>query len=436
MDKLYFKKKLLIRIEHFWILLLSLDWKRFSISKEFKDILYSIEWADSKVLIEKFGKQLWNDKIIKLIESLHGKWLLIYSSNKLNSNVKIIENDFISKDSLSFPRTVYRELTQLCNLSCIHCYSNWMVKWFEWLPFDIIKNTIDELVQKWVEFLNIWWWEPLIYKDIYKVLKYAIGKWLMIEMTTNWTLINEQSIKKLKETGLKFIQISLDGSNKKIYEKIRVGASFERVVNSIKLLVSSWFTVSVNTVLMKYNQGDEINIIKLCKNLWVNYFKVSPLMETWRWSINMNEIQMSLIDYKKIYKKLLKYKESHKEDDMQIIIYQNILKPEVKNISWMPENHFWCPAWRTTCAIDSFWNVYPCSYMNHKALVCWNIVTQSLWAIWATSNIMLKIRNIENLSWKCSSCDFLKLCRWWCRAMAYLRHQKIDASDPLCVVNI
>ena len=116
----------------------------------------------------------------------------------------------------------------------------------------------------------------------------------MIEMTTNWTLINEQSIKKLKETGLKFIQISLDGANKQIYEKIRVGATFERVIDSIKLLVSSWFIVSVNTVLMKYNQGDEINIIELCKDIWVSYFKVSPLMETGRWSINMNEIQKNL----------------------------------------------------------------------------------------------------------------------------------------------
>ncbi|EKD25622.1 MAG: radical SAM protein [uncultured bacterium (gcode 4)] len=435
MHKFYFKKDTLIRIEHFWILLLTLDWRRFSIWNEFKPILTHIHWWNIDLLL-KFGKKIWETKIVRLIEALVEKWILIYSLKKINSKLRIIENDFISNDCLSFPRTVYWELTQSCNLECIHCYSNSMVKWFKWLDFDTIKKTIDELIDKWVEFLNIWWWEPLMYKDLYKTLDYAISGWLVIEMTTNWTLIGEESIKKLKQVWMKFIQISLDWSCKEIYEKIRKKSDFDKVINSIKLLIASWFVVSINTVLMKHNKDDIINIIKLCNSLWVSYFKVSPLMETWRWFTNMDNIQLSLIEYKKIYKTLLKYKKDHWSDAIKIIIYQNILKPDVKNINWMPKEHFWCPAWRTTCWIDPYWNVYPCSYMNQKELSCGNIKEQSLSDIWSKSEIMANIRNIDKISWKCSHCKFLDLCRWWCRAMAYLRYKKIDATDPLCVVNL
>lgn len=150
----------------------------------------------------------------------------------------------------------------------------------------------------------------------------------------------------------------------------------------------------------------------------------------------MNTIQLELDEYKKIYKKLLVYKKNHSSDALTIIIYQNILQPEMKNIKWMPEDHFWCPAWRTTCGIDSYWNVYPCSYMNQKELSCGNIQEQTLSEIWTKSPILLDIRNIGKLSWTCSHCKFLNLCRWWCRAMAYLRYNKIDASDPLCVVHL
>lgn len=436
MDKLFFKKNTIARVEHFWILLLTLDWNRFSFWVKFKEILNHINWSNMNLLINNFSNQLWEKEIRQFINILLKKWIIIYSSSNINSKLKLIENNFITEDCLSFPRTVYRELTQLCNLECIHCYSASMIKWFKWLDFNEIKNTIDELIDRWVEFLNIWWWEPMIYKDIYKTLYYAISKWLTIEMTTNWILINDDSIKKLKKTWIKFIQISLDGSHKNIYEKIRRKSDFNKVISAINKLIEAWFVLSVNTVLMKHNKDDIINIIKLCKNLWVNYFKVSPLMETWRWSSNVLDLQLSLNEYKNIYKNIIKYKQSHLKDDMKIIIYQNILKPDIKNIDWMPDNHYWCPASRTTCWIDSYWNVYPCSYMNHKELCCWNIKEQSLLDIRSKSDIMNKIRNIDKITWKCSNCDFLDLCRWGCRATSYLRYKKLDATDPLCVVNI
>lgn len=330
-------------------------------------------------------------------------------------------------------------IEKLLNYVILNVYIVIQVLWVNDFPdliFLLSKKTVDELVDKWVEFLNIWWGEPLMYKDIYTMLEYAISKWLMIEITTNWMLINKQSIEKLKKIWVKFIQISLDWSNKQIYEKIRRKWNFDKVIESIKLLISSWFVVSVNTVLMKYNEHDILNIIELCKTMWVSYFKVSPLMETWRWLTHMHEIQLSLLEYKAIYKKLLTYKKDNESDPMKLIIYQNILRPEVKNIQWMPEEHFWCPAWRTTCWIDSYGNVYPCSYMNHQELSCWNIQDQSLSDIWSKSSIMSDIRNIDKILWKCSDCSFLQLCRWWCRAMAYLRDKKTNTSDPLCVVNV
>lgn len=56
------------------------------------------------------------------------------------------------------------------------------------------------MVEKGVEFLNIGGGEPMMYRDIYATLKYAISQGLMIEMTTNGTLINNLSILKLKQS--------------------------------------------------------------------------------------------------------------------------------------------------------------------------------------------------------------------------------------------
>lgn len=430
MNKYYFKKNTLLRIEHFGVLLFTLDGRRFSISKEFAFVLKLLQ---GKTIEELIGVW-WNENpqdLIDLIESLKNKWIIIESEYSINSVVKIIENDYVSDDCLSFPRTVYRELTQVCNLHCIHCYSEGENVGYKWLWFDEIKWVIDELINKGVEFLNIWWGEPLLYKDIFKVLDYAISKWLMIEMTTNGTLLNKNTIERLLSTWLKFIQISLDWSTKEIYETIRVGSNYNTVINSIKALVENWITVSVNTVLMQPNKKDIFNIVNLCESLWVSYYKVSPLMETWRWTDP--SLQLDKNELKQIYMDLLAYKKQN-NNKMKIIIYQNVLEPVVKNISRMPENHYWCPAGRSTCSIDFNGNVYPCSYMNHKQLVCGNIKNQTLSKIWRDSSVLKELRNISELEWKCKTCSFLSLCRWWCRAMAYLRNNKITATDPLCVI--
>lgn len=72
--------------------------------------------------------------------------------------------------------------------------------------------------------------------------------------------------------------------------------------------------------------------------------------------------------------------------------------------------------------------------MNHPELSCGNIADTPLSQIWKKSQMMAKIRDVKQLFGKCAKCRHLSLCRGGCRAMAYLRYQKIDASDPLCVV--
>lgn len=143
---------------------------------------------------------------------------------------------------------------------------------------------------------------------------------------------------------MRFIQISLDGSNKETYESVRIGSDFDRVIKSIRALIRAGFTVSVNTVLMRKNQYDILAIVKLCESLGVNYYKVSPLMETGRASEEQPSKQLSLAEYREIYQNVLEYKNARKPGGMQVIFYQNTVRPEVKNISWMPEEHFGCPA--------------------------------------------------------------------------------------------
>jgi len=435
MNKIFFKKDTLIRKEHFWLLLLTLDGRRFLVSPKFIEVLKIINWNTLENINKTFSN--FNEwEIENLINLLVKKEILVLREKYNIFNIKILENDFISKDTMSFPRTVYWEATQICNFKCIHCYSESNTKWFEWLELAIIKNLIDEMVKNWVEFFNIGWWEPLMYEHIFEIIKYCFTKWLRIELTTNWSLLNDYNIKKLKHCWLKFIQISIDWSNKKSFEEMRPWSNFELIKENIKKLVVNDFIVSVNTVLTKINHLEILDIINLSEKLGTSFYKVSPLMETWRWWDNMKNIQLSLKELKNVYEWIFDFQKNNRNKKFNVIVNKNVLKPSIKNISWMPDCHYWCPAWRSTCWIDSYWNVYPCSYMNNEDLICWNIQNESLLDIWKQSKIMKDIREVDKIDWKCDSCKYIDTCRWWCRATAYLRYNKLNASDPLCVANL
>jgi len=286
-----------------------------------------------------------------------------------------------------------------------------------------------------VEFFNIGWGEPLLYPHIFPLLEYCKNAWLMVEMTTNGSLLSTKNIQRLEESGLHFIQVSLDGACKNTYEKIRIGARFDVLLWNLQALKKAGIVISINTVLMKPNAWEILDILQVCEELWVSFFKISPLMETGRWGTNKQMLQLDLKELKSVYETLVDYQKKHQNTPLKIIFNRNLLKPSIKNLSWMPQGHYGCPAWRTTCWIDSYGNVYPCSYMNNQSLLCWNIQQKTLKEIWSQSHIFDQLRNLSSIKWACGDCEYLDFCAWWCRASAYLRFGTLDASDPLCVVH-
>nr|MDD3720750.1 radical SAM protein [Candidatus Gracilibacteria bacterium] len=435
MDKVFFSKDTLIRKEHFGTLILTLDGRRFLVSNKYIDLLKVINGNIVSDLYEKFPLYK-HGEIDTLIDLLVKKGILVFKDNYEIFNVSIIENEIISEDAMSFPRTVYWESTQICNFKCIHCYSESNIKGFEGIELNTAKKLVDEMVNNGVEFFNIGGGEPLMYKHIFEVINYCSLKGLKIELTTNGSLLTDLNIKKLKHCGLKFIQVSLDGATKTSFETMRPGSNFELIKENIRKLVENDFVVSINTVLTKINHLEIIDIINLSQDLGASFYKVSPLMETGRGCDNKLDIQLTLKELRLVYENIFKYQEKNQNPKFNIIVNKNVLNPSIKNIDWMPECHYGCPAGRSTCGIDSYGNVYPCSYMNHEDLVCGNISNKPLLEIWKDSKIMNEIRKIDKIDGKCNSCKHLETCRGGCRATAYLRYNKLDASDPLCVAHL
>jgi pyrroloquinoline quinone biosynthesis protein E len=126
-----------------------------------------------------------------------------------------------------------------CNFRCTMCVvSDWEKgKRADDMPLETFQRLIDEqygLVEIKLQGIG----EPLIQGDPYfEMIKYARARHIWVRTTTNASLLHiKDNYKKLVETDVNEIQISIDGADKSTFEAIRRGSRFEKVIENCKLI--------------------------------------------------------------------------------------------------------------------------------------------------------------------------------------------------------
>jgi len=198
-------------------------------------------------------------------------------------------------------------LTNLCNFKCTHCSVNSGIKLENELSFTEIKDILLQLKKENVKNIELSGGEPLLRKDLYKIINYCKKLEFGVKILTNGSLLNKNNLRKLKKTGLDKIAISLDGSSYEIYKKIRPVKReiFNKVLENIKMAAESGIFVKVNTVAMKSNFKDIKDIIKLCENFGVRELRLCYLSKIGR-AEKLNEAinsQLWLSFVKKLHSK-------------------------------------------------------------------------------------------------------------------------------------
>jgi MoaA/NifB/PqqE/SkfB family radical SAM enzyme len=134
------------------------------------------------------------------------------------------------------------ENTSRCNFACKMCaVSTWPKgKRAEDLPLDAFKRLIDEqygLVEIKLNGLG----EALMQGDEYfEMIRYARERRIWVRMTTNASLLHLRSnYRKLIDSGVNEIDISIDGADAPTFQGIRIQSDFDRVTKNCALLNSA-----------------------------------------------------------------------------------------------------------------------------------------------------------------------------------------------------
>ena len=103
-------------------------------------------------------------------------------------------------------------VTRACNLKCVHCYARAVDRTYEKeLNHEQGLSLIDDMEAFGVPVVLFSGGEPLMRPDLVELANYAVSKGMRAVISTNGTLINKDKARELKEVGLSYVGVSLDG---------------------------------------------------------------------------------------------------------------------------------------------------------------------------------------------------------------------------------
>lgn len=181
-----------------------------------------------------------------------------------------------------FSGRIIIEPTNICNLRCPLCPVSGAKREKGFLSLENFKKIIDDIPK--LKSINLGWaGEPLLNKEVFKIVKYADSRGIRTTISTNAVLLN-QYIDEALNSGLTNLIVCLDGASKETHEKYRVGSDFELIKSNIKKfceekkkrkLKRPW--VTLQSLATKDNVKEMPAMIELAKNLGVDSLKFKTL---------------------------------------------------------------------------------------------------------------------------------------------------------------
>ncbi|MDI6806481.1 MAG: radical SAM protein [Candidatus Aenigmarchaeota archaeon] len=327
--------------------------------------------------------------------------------------------------SPEYPIFVWWQITHRCNLKCEHCFA-YEIK--DELSTDEARNIIDQLSESNIMLLKITGGEPLVREDIFDILKYACDKKITTILSTNATLITNDVAKKLSQTGIDTVQVSLDSSDKLLHEKVRGIGTFDKTIRGIKNLLDEKLNVAIVTTLMSHNIDSISETLDFAYKLGIRKFSTRRLVMYGR--ARENWMHLSPSPQKLFHAYNILRNKSKEYPDMTIkpeCTYMFGLDPLLLKKEFAPV----CECGKTQCGIKPDGTVTPCEYVTIPA---GNLKKDKFIEIWRNAEIFKKFRNLDvsQLKGKCSRCSHKEICKGGCRASALAEYGDFYASDPFC----
>jgi len=184
----------------------------------------------------------------------------------------------IQEQTAFAPLFIKLKLMWDCNLRCQMC-NHWRSN-SPSLPVHFFQDVVQQVADLGCRRIHISGGEPLLYDDLYALLKTIKNEKIRLSMTTNATLIKEQTAHDLVMLGLNQVNVSIDSPIPEIHDEVRgIEGSFNRTVRGLQYIRQAMpdGNIQINMVLNPFNFRSLKLLPDLVHELGANRICLIPL---------------------------------------------------------------------------------------------------------------------------------------------------------------
>jgi len=339
-------------------------------------------------------------------------------------------------------------MTRRCNLKCVHCYAQAVdVRGKDEISTEQAKSMIRDLASYGAPVMLFSGGEPLVREDLTELASFATQNGMRAVISTNGTLITPAKARELKQVGLSYVGISLDGLEE-VHDHFRgVKGAFKKALQGIANCQAEGLKVGLRFTINRRNAREIPGIFGLLRDLEIPRACFYHLVYSGRGSEMINEdlnhaetraVVDLIMDETRALHDAGKLREILTVDNhadgpyvwMRLLRENPRRAEEVFELLQYNEGNssgrgIGCISWDGKVHADQFWRQH----------VFGNVLNRPFSQIWDDADIGLlsKLKNKkEHVGGRCAKCRFLNICGGNFRARAEAYYGDIWAQDPAC----
>ncbi len=340
------------------------------------------------------------------------------------------------------PQLVYWEATRACELACIHCRADALVRRS---PDELTTAEARTLLEQIAGFggprlpqLVITGGDPLQRPDLFELIAYGRGLGLSIAVTPAGTArLTPELIAAFGQAGVNSLALSLDGSDAARHDAFRrVAGSYAWTLNAARAIVAAGIPLQVNSMVTADTAADLPALYTTMTGLgitrWALFFligtgrgqglaevtpKQSERLLNWVWGLAEAPATPFAIKTTEAhhYRRIAFTKLARRSDDAGIAA-----RPVGRGFGIRDGNGI--------VFVSHTGEVYPSGFLP---LTAGNVRASTLAAVYRDQPLLRRLRDTDQLQGKCGACPFRRICGG-SRARAYAATGDPLGSDPLC----
>lgn len=351
------------------------------------------------------------------------------------------------------PFTIAWELTRACAFACQHCRAEAQPRRD---PNELANREALSLVDQIKEFGNpilvITGGDPMMRRDLYDILAYAVQKGVRTALTPTTTrLVTAKALARVKEAGVSRVAISIDGPSAEAHDAFRgFRGSFDIAQSIARDVVATGLSLQINTTISRYNLHLLEDMTQMVADVnavqWSLFFLVptgrgratdmisaEEHEQVFHWLYDLSG--MAPFDIKSTaapaYRRVVIERERQKA---RLAGVTSKTPPTLAGAGYRYEDGLQRPAQgvndgRGFCFISHTGDVCPSGFLP---LAGGNVREQPVVEIYRRSPLFRDLRDPDKLKGRCGRCEFRHVCGG-SRARAHAVTGDYLATDPSCI---